>query len=659
MNKQYLADLKEKGLFSPLDIHFAGFISDLAGMDDPELFFAAALVSRCRGQGHVCLDLPSVQGKSLFAPDDAIESLVFPELGLWKSVLEKSHVVGSPGEYRPLILDDKSRIYLYRYWEYQEKLARLLNKRIQDNIGFKKKILDCVIGLNPRRRTICTTYEDSSLWPCQNVFLEAYSHSIDVQSLKEGLNRLFPKSATTKVDWQKIAALTALTRNFCVISGGPGTGKTTTVVKIIALILEQAGAEKVRIALVAPTGKAASRLQDSINSAKGGMKCSDNIKDSIPQEASTIHRLLGSIPGSPYFRHNADNPLPVDVVIVDEASMVDLALMSKLVQALPSQARLVLLGDKDQLASVEAGAVLGDICDSGNSHGFSEQFCKTVKAFAEYKLEVERDEGTGSGIGDCIVQLKESYRFGDNSGIGAVSRAVNAGNVKSSLKLLKDNANYDIKWKALPGPDALENAVKDAVISGFKDYLTANDPVFVFKLFERFKILCALRDGPYGVYSLNLLVERILIRAGLIDHDRAWYAGRPLLITKNDYNLRLFNGDVGIVLPDPDSNNDLRVYFSKSDGTMRKLHPLRLPEHETVYSMTIHKSQGSEFDKVLLLLPDRDYPVLTRELIYTGITRGRAHIEIWGKDDVFRAAVSRRTERTSGLRDALWASFTI
>ncbi|MBW1903295.1 MAG: exodeoxyribonuclease V subunit alpha [Deltaproteobacteria bacterium] len=612
MNKEHINLLHEKGILSHLDVHFAGFMTELSGGDDPELFLAAALVSSYKGQGHICLDLSTVGGKTLLAIDDR-DAVVCPDLGEWQSRLAKSPVVGAPGEFRPLILDDRSRLYLHRYWEYQEKLASLINKRICDD-----------------------------------------KQDLDARLLTEGLDRLFPGSTAKEVDWQKVAVFGALSNKFCVISGGPGTGKTTTVVKIIALILEQAGAGRVRTALVAPTGKAASRLQEAINAAKGELNCSGNIKEAIPSEASTIHRLLGSIPGSPYFRHHSGNPLPVDVVIVDEASMVDLALMSKLVQALPLKARLILLGDKDQLASVEAGAVLGDICDSGNVHGFSGQFVRDLKKVCGCEMEAESEGDSEQGIHDCIVQLQKSYRFGTNSGIGAVSRVVNAGDIDASVSLLKDGKYKDIEWKELPRPDLLIKVIGPAVMKGFRDYLKAEDPWEAFERFDSFRILCALRKGPYGVSALNILCERILGNAGLVDPDNRWYKGRPLLITRNDYNLRLFNGDVGIVLPDAESGNDLRVFFPAADGTLRKLHPLRLPEHETVYAMTAHKSQGSEFDNVLFILPDKDYPVLSRELLYTGITRAREGIEIWGGEEVFRGAVSRRIDRTSGLRDALW-----
>lgn len=612
MKIEYLRSLSQKGMFSPLDLHFAGFMAELDGTDAPEVCLAAALVSHYRGMGHICLDLPCVAGRPLFTEQVMEETVLCPELPDWRIRLEKCPVVGRPGQYFPLILDEKSRLYLHRYFEYQERLARLIVERAGDE-----------------------------------------GHSINVPIFKEGLGRLFPKDGTKDINWQEVAAVAALCKRFCVITGGPGTGKTTTVAKIIALILEQAGQGRIRIALAGPTGKAASRLKEAIKSVKGGLNCPDRIKDAIPVDASTIHRLLGSIQGSAFFRYNEKRPLPFDVVIIDEASMVDMALMSKLVQALSRDAKLILLGDKDQLASVEAGAVLGDICDSGNEHGISEAFCSVLKDICGYDIgqDFSREE---AGISDCIIGLRKSYRFGKNSGIGEASRMVKAGDAEACLGILTGRGYNDITWKPLPMTNLLQTAIKETVIRGFGDYLKAGDPLEAFRLFERFRVLCALRKGPYGVNAINRMTEEILKKAGLIEPEKTWYAGRPVLITRNDYSLGLFNGDMGIAFEDRDSGNDLRVFFQTADGGQRRLHPARLPEHETVYATTIHKSQGSEFDHVLFILPDRDSQVLTRELIYTAITRARKGVEVWGNAEVFSSAVSRRTERTSGLRDALW-----
>jgi len=597
-----------------LDIHFARFIARLAGKNVSGLSLAASLVSSYTRQGHVCLDLSSVERKELLKGENGIDPVVCPELNNWCKQLRETAVVGNPGEYKPLILDDRSRLYLFRYWEYQEKLADSIRRRIHNT--------DADIGIGP---------------------------------LKEELIRLFPFNEAEEINWQRIAAFTALRKQFCVISGGPGTGKTSIVATILALLLKQAELERLRIALIAPTGKAAAKLQEAIRSMKTKLPCPNSIKEEIPEEASTIHRMLGSIPDSPYFRHNAKNTLPVDVVVVDEASMVDLALMSKLIQALPLQARIILLGDKDQLASVEAGAVLGDICDTGTEHSFSQDFCKNCKEVTGYTIHTQQNGAPESEIRDCIIQLEKNYRFDSDSGIGAVSYAVNTGDGDRAIQRMKSGVYGDITWKNLPHPNDLPQVIKAPIIQGYGDYLRDRDPFEVFQVFERFQILCALREGPFGVAALNIVAEQILREEGLINPGMRWYPGRPVLITKNDYTLRLFNGDMGIVLSDPSANNELRVFFPSPDGTVKKFHPFRLPEHETVYAMTVHKSQGSEFDKVLLVLPDRESPVLTRELIYTSITRAKKNVEIWGNENVFRTAVSRYIERTSGLRDALWS----
>jgi exodeoxyribonuclease V alpha subunit len=257
---------------------------------------------------------------------------------------------------------------------------------------------------------------------------------------------------------------------------------------------------------------------------------------------------------------------------------------------------------------------------------------------------------------DAIIPLKKSYRFGSSSGIGAVSRAVNEGDGAGAYDLLRDANTTDMGWRDLPRPEALGAAMKDLAVSGFSGYFQSIQAGKIFDWFGRFRILCALREGPYGVQALNRLMEQLLRQEGLIRQEGRWYPGRPVMVTKNDYPLRLFNGDMGIALRDPDGNQELRVFFPSPDGGVRKFPPLRLPEHETGFALTIHKGQGSEFDRVLLILPDRDAAVLTRELIYTGITRAREQVEIWGKKTTFCRAVSRRIQRSSGLREALWGA---
>ena len=423
----------------------------------------------------------------------------------------------------------------------------------------------------------------------------------------------------------------------------------------MALFYEQANENQVRIALTAPTGKAAARLQEAVFREKNIFP--SYVKDNVSGYASTIHRLLGTIPGSSKFRHNAKNPLSVDVIIVDEASMVDIALMSKLFQSLDTRTRVILLGDKDQLASVEAGAVLGDICDKSNVYSFSDKFCKELNDITGELLTCSLSDENSSVICDCIVHLQKSYRFSDSGGISLISREINKGNAKKAVKYLTKDEYPDIVWKQLSPSQNLAQDLKDSVIKGFESYLNCLNSGAsiseIFENFEKFRLLCALRQGPYGAVAVNTLAEQILKSSSLINPTRTWYKGRPVLITRNDYQLRLFNGDVGITMPDKESNNQLRVFFLSESGKFRKINPVRLPGHETVYAMTVHKSQGSEFEKVLLLLPDRDAPVLTRELLYTAITRTVKKVEIWCEQKIFKTAISRSIRRSSGLRDAL------
>ena len=597
-------------LFSNLDIHFARLMIRLSNQGSPELFLAAALVSHYTQAGHVCLDLSSVQGQPLVSGGNDAEIFTCPGLFDWRKKLESSHVVGRPGDFRPLILDDHYRLYLYRYRQYEEILA--------DDLRARSEIKD-----------------------------------VDIPILKNGLARLFPDS-NGETDRQKVAAFVSLIKGLCIISGGPGTGKSTLIAKILALILEQGKTDKMRIALCAPTGKAAARLQESIQRSKETLAVKESIKEAIKAEASTIHRLLGAIAGSPYFRHNLKNQLPVDIVVIDEASMVDLALMSKLVQAIPSDAGLILLGDKGQLASVEAGAVLGDICGTDRIHGFSKAFHRKFREIAGAELHMAINDSDRPAIQDCVVQLKKSYRFGTKSGIAAVSKAVNNGDGSQALNLLKNSGFKDIVWRSLPSNHALYGILREDIIPGYRAYLEATDPLDISRLFNQFRLLCALRQGPYGVSALNRIVEHILRDEGLIDPNNRWYRGRPVLITRNDHALQLFNGDIGFILSDPSSNQELRAFFLFPDNTLRKFLPTALPEHETAYAMTVHKSQGSEFDRVLIILPDIHTPVLTRELIYTAITRAKRHVGIWGGEKAFLEGVNCRIERSSGLHDLIW-----
>jgi len=639
MNMKAITYLYETGMISKVDAHFANFIADISKGNDHEIFLGAALVSSATGNGDICLDLGSVFEKQAMKDNIGETPVIFPKLNVWLDKLRKSPVVGKPGEICPLILDKNNRLYLYRYWEYEKILWESIKRRVKEEVK-----------------------------------------DIDASLLKESLKRLFPnklkpEKSGNDINWQKVASLTAAIKRFCVISGGPGTGKTYTVAKILAILLEQARDDKLRIFLCAPTGKAATKLGESIKKAKEELNCSETIKQAIPVQTYTIHRMLKTIPGSPYFRYNSENLLPADVVIVDEASMVDLALMSKLISSIPMSAGLILMGDRDQLASVEAGSVLGDICDTSGIQIFSREYAKTIEELAgekpgekpEYKIDTSiKVCENGQGLYDCIVVLKKNLRFTGESEIWELSQAVNRGDWKPILSILKNNIGLKnnegrgIKWEEFKASKDSYSIIAKKIIDGYSDYLKENDPLTAIVKFNRFKLLCALKVGPYGAYSLNRLAEEVLKKEKLIrtdiSNDYPWYKGRPVLITKNDYSLGLFNGDMGIAMPDPkEGGSNLYVFFSEASGGVKRYSPYRIKEHETAYAMTIHKSQGSEFDHVCLVFPDKDYPVLTRELVYTGITRARESVLIWGSKNVLKAAVSRRIKQASGLRDALWA----
>jgi exodeoxyribonuclease V alpha subunit len=573
----------------------------------------AALVSKVTGEGNTCLDLRAAAEKQLAVGENSEIIFSCPGLQEWCRVLAQNIAVGKPGDVTPLVLDDRDRLYLYRYWEYEQKIVA----------GFKNRAA-------------------------------RGAAKVDVQRLREGLARLFSGSHAEGTDWQVVAAITAVLRSICVISGGPGTGKTTAIAKILMLIADQARERDLRIALAAPTGKAAARLLEAMLRTRQAVACPEPLKSAIPEETFTVHRLLGVMPISPYFRHNKKNLLPYDVVVVDEGSMVSLSLMAKLIEAMPESSRLVILGDKDQLGSVEAGAVLGSICDADHIGSFTLDHLRIVKEITGSAIDVPSATAGGTELQNCIVELRKNYRFGSASGIGRLSLAVRRGDGEGALSLFRERECKDIGWTPLPSPANLAQQLKDVVITGCQQYLQCGDPEEALHLFERFQILCAVREGPYGVGAVNALAERILRRAGLIQPEKTWYPGRPIMILRNDYQTRLFNGDVGLVLPDPVLEGDLSAFFPSIDGGVRTVSPARLPEHETVYAMTVHKSQGSEFHQVLLILPDRDLPLLTRELVYTAITRTKANIDIWGRENVFRKAISRSVMRTSGLRDVLW-----
>ncbi|SDH32144.1 DNA helicase/exodeoxyribonuclease V, alpha subunit [Pseudomonas benzenivorans] len=560
---------------------------------EPLVLAAAALLCEALGNGDVCLPLARLAGRRPW-PE---HGWCLPALSEWQAQLEASPLVGAPGEFVPLILAG-GRLYLARYEAYERQLAGQLLARAAD------------------------------------------LPAVDEARLSESLARLFAFNSQ-QPDWQRLAAAQAVRRRLAVISGGPGTGKTTTVVRLLAALLEQPGGERMAIGLAAPTGKAAARMAEAIRNAKASLPVDEAIKSALPEEARTLHRLLGSRGDTPAVRHHAGNPLALDVLVVDEASMVDLALMAKLVDALPPSARLILLGDKDQLCAVEAGAVFAELCEG---RGFDAQAAAELQRLTGQQVAVETPR---SALGDAVVLLTHSHRFAGDSGIGELARRINAGDGPGTLKLLQEG-RADLAWNAQPTPPALLERLE----RGYAPFLAAaktGDPHAAFAAFNAFRALCAQREGAWGVAGINEALEARIKRRGQVAGRERWYVGRPVMVRQNDYALGLFNGDIGICLA---SEHGLRVFFESEDG-FRPFAPARLPSHDSAFAMTVHKSQGSEFAEVLLALPEQPSPLLSRSLFYTGITRAKAKVEIWGLPPRLAEAVGTRAERAAGLAERL------
>ena len=618
-------ELRAAGYFTPLDSRFAATLARLASerlreAPRPEVLLAAALASRQMTEGHVCVDLarpPAARD----AAGEPIADVRWPAPTPWIAALRTSALVslaapdgGIPQA--PLVLDSAGRIYLQRFWCHQQELARALRERAR--VSFTAR--------DPKR-------------------------------LRAELVRLFP-DADAVFPWQRAAALTAARRGLTVVTGGPGTGKTATVVRMLALLVGEAlaaGERAPRMLLVAPTGKAAARLSESIEAAIPRLDCAAGVTAELPRAAATIHRALGTFGGTASrFRHDADNPLVADVVVVDEASMVDLALMNRLVAAIPRRARLILLGDRDQLASVEAGAVLGDLCDPGAlARAYSTPHRKELSSLGGIELPPAKKAVRESGLRDSIVRLVHSYRYDAQSGIGRLSAAIREQRPAEALRILESEDFPDVVRVDPPPAGVLHAASEEKIVEGFRAALQATDASAALRAMDGFRVLCAHRRGPFGVEALNERIVELLREQGLVGSGDIQYRGRAVLVTRNDYDVALFNGDVGLVLQDAEDEAPLLAVFAAPGGTLRRLSPARLPTHETAFAMTVHKSQGSEVDELVLVLPDES-PLVTRELLYTAVTRARRRVVIQASEGAIEQGIMAETQRASGLRDLLW-----
>ena len=574
---------------------------------------AAYDTSLATAHGHVCLPLADR-----------------PDVTRLRALLLASGVVGTPQQpgAKPLLLDDAQRLYLHRYFDLERRLAR---------------------RLHTAAITAAHLPDTTSLELLHRLFDDAHAHT-----------------AAPGADAQQRAAVAlALRSRLTVVSGGPGTGKTTTVVNLLACLLAQD--PQARIALAAPTGKAAARLGQALRERSAHLPAA--LRARLPTESHTVHRLLGAVPGAG-FTHHAGNRLAVSVLVVDEASMLDLALATRLLEAVPDDARIVLLGDKDQLAAVESGAVFADI---------------------SARTTAGADANVHTGLAGHVVWLEHNFRFDDASAVGQLARAIQAGRAGDALitlgagdggRGLGDGAIGALRWL-----DPSQPTLWPAVLAGYAAYLdavAAGDLDAMAQAWAGWRVLCAVHDGPQGVQAVNQHVTlHARARLGVLDREphSAWFPGRPVMVLRNDPELGLFNGDIGLTLPEADVDLDvdqdqdhdhdhdhdhdadavpdiasagaLRVWFPAADGAWRAVAPARLPLHDTAYAMTVHKAQGSEFDRALLLLPAQGSRVLTRELLYTAVTRVRRGIEVCASASVLRAAIAHPTQRDAGLHDRL------
>ena len=632
--------LRDNSLLRDLDVAIARFLKQQCPQASYPVLLLAAFTSNQQASGHLCLDLKNQELATQLwgtSPPPELVSLLPGKPDDWLHDLQHSLLVSQNGS-TPLVLDG-SRLYLRRNWAREVSVAEAIDQRL------------------------------------------ATVSPLPAERLRAALGRLFP-NAGDQTDWQQVACALASRSGIGIITGGPGTGKTTTVVRLLGLLqsLAMTDNQRLRIRLAAPTGKAAARLTESIGEQVEKLEVEAAVRDASPTEVTTLHRLLGTRPDSRHFRHHADNPLHADLVVVDEASMIDMDMMASLLAALSPHTRLILLGDKDQLASVEAGAVMGDLCRHAHQGRYQQSTIEFVRdtCGAEISDYQETEQAPGNALAQQTAMLRTNWRSKDSPGIGELARAVNEENlpqVRKAFQQYDDSLHRHPlrsdgqQLEALllngsgdhPGLRALFQAVATppAQRQEFDGWAAA-----LLKQLTHQQLLSGLRSGPFGVEQLNQRITRHLQQQDLAP-EREWYPGRPVMMTRNDYQLGLMNGDVGLTLPlleekKREERNGkpallLRVAFQLPDGRIKWVLPSRLDGVETVYAMTVHKSQGSEFRHTLLVLPDAPHPLLTRELIYTAVTRARDRFTLleFGKPSVLDSAVKKRTWRASGLAERL------
>ena len=597
MNSQILNSWRKQssGELVDMDIYFAEFMADIANTTDHQLINVFAELSHAQLNQHACLDISS--------RPELVQKLKKLEC-VTEVDPQDNNVV-----HTPLVLTcqhQQSRLYLQRYHQYESSIARHL-------IARNKNVDNC-------------------------------ADYVDI------LDRLFPESSDTWVDFQKVAAFQCVTRQLTIITGGPGTGKSSTVVKILAAMINQQPDLKVKLA--APTGKAAARLGESIKSALSSLP--DQLGNKVPSDVSTIHRLLGMRGDGHSFRHDQQNPIAVDLLVLDEVSMIDLAMFDRTLNALPASTRLILLGDPGQLPSVDNGAVLEDICKLGIN--YDESFTELVKTNLSIILPTDPPEGQEKNHKLCngICRLTKSYRFADDTGIGALAQAIR----EDQTRQFTDNEQVKFIVEYSP------NTLVEDMLAQYQTYLTllrSEAPAGqLIEAFEQCRILAPGRDGEYGVIALNASLEEHFLSTGSHPEPgmNPYYHGKPIIITRNDYNLRLFNGDIGICVNN--LKGEIEVAFKGEDGEIDYYLASRLPPFETCFVMTVHKAQGSEFNRVSLVLPNdlaEIEELANRNLIYTAITRTSQFLSIYSSIENLQRCLRTRSARFGGTtwtRSRFW-----
>ncbi|QOL24945.1 exodeoxyribonuclease V subunit alpha [Thalassotalea sp. LPB0316] len=601
-----LADLQ------PIDYFFAEHVCQTLATTNALVFHLAIATHQSLQQGHSCLPLSVVAERTMWQIKDS-EALENEKAGFsFGSLAELTSVLGQFPElleHTAMLVLDNQHLYLRRYYLFEQQLRQYLTAKLNNH------------------------------------------NNISTEQIKSVVNQLFTESAEQAIDWQKVAVANALNKDFVVIAGGPGTGKTYTVTKLLAALImlhQQTEANaRLNIALTAPTGKAAQRLSESILAAIKGFtgQIDQAVLDEIPSQAQTIHRLLGVRPNSVNFKYHQDNLLPIDVLLVDEASMIDLALMTRIFRALPNHTKVILLGDADQLPSVASGSVLADIAPRPH-RGFSPQnsaFLSTVLAQDVTSLTAKDPSRTS----DHLTILQHSRRFDGQGGIGVVAKHVINGEAKASWQRLVDDQSGQVGLITQANMSWLDQHIQQY----YQPLLTMTDISQAFAQLSQFRILVAMRKGQLGVENINELVVKHLVEQQLIDAGQAYkksplYHGMPIMITENHHKLGLYNGDIGLIWQ---QGEQLVAIFEQVDG-FKTVIPSRLPSYELVYAMTIHKTQGSEFTHVLMALPENtNNKLLTRELLYTGITRAKKQLSIVGDFDVWQQGVQAKVVRYSQL----------